>query len=232
MDSTALCLRWLDTEKLWFWLVKVCIRWKTQPEENGFRQLVCFQKKGRQISFNRTFTRASELWLLKFDAFLSVKCQYKLPSEKKKKFSCCPEEYWLHEECFCVSLPMPTKYYHYLYHSHYCPIPDSFCHLRQWNNHPWLFEEPRSFSSSAPWLTNDFAKSNTVSCRIKKRKGPEIESWPLSAISSVIFSILMSIMFMDYLAVFCSLALLVQSDRSLGATAPLIMSLWLMGLIV
>lgn len=87
MDSTALCLRWLDTEKLWFWLVKVCIRWKTQPEENGFRQLVCFQKKGRQISFDRTFTRASELWLLKFDAFLSVKCQYKLPVEKKKRNS-------------------------------------------------------------------------------------------------------------------------------------------------
>lgn len=50
-------------------------------------------------------------------------------------------------------------------------------------------------------------------------KGIEIESGPLAAVSSVIFSILMSIMFMDYLAVFCPLALLALSDQPLGAVA-------------
>ena len=32
-----------------------------------------------------------------------------------------------------------------------------------------LFEE-LGFSSSASWLTNDFVKRDTVSCRIKKKK--------------------------------------------------------------
>lgn len=78
--------------------------------------------------------------------------------------------------------------------------------------------EKLGFSSSALWLTNNFVKNDRVSCRIKKKK-IEIESWPLSAISSVIFSILMSIMFMDYLPVFCSVAQLALSDRPLAAMA-------------
>lgn len=78
--------------------------------------------------------------------------------------------------------------------------------------------EKLGFSSLALWLTNDFVKRDMVSHSKKKRI--EIESWPLSAVSSVIFSILMSIMFMDYLAVFCTLAQLALSDQPLGAVSP------------
>lgn len=143
-----------------------------------------FPKKG-EANFIRSHlhpcqrTLAVKVWCL-FVSEMSIQTAFK--KKKRKKFSRCPEEYWLHEERFCVSLPVPTKHYHYLYHSHYCPMPDSFCHLRHWNNRRWLFEKPRSFSSSAPWLTNDFVKSNTVSCRIKK-KG---RNWILASVGHLI----------------------------------------------
>lgn len=64
-------------------------------------------------------------------------------------------------------------WHHYLCHSHYRATPDSFCHLRHRNNCP----SPRFFrrrlpssSSSALWLTNDFASSDMVSCRNKRNR--------------------------------------------------------------
>lgn len=136
-----------------------------------------------------------------------------------KNCFCWSEVYSLHGECFVFPWRCPPSSI-IIYISHYCPTSDSLCHLRHWNNRPWL-----TFWEA--WLLLIGLMADKWLCKKrygllqdkKKKKRIEIESWPPSVISSVIFSILMSIKFMDYLAVFCSLAQLALSDRSLGAMA-------------
>lgn len=70
---------------------------------------------------------------------------------------------------FLCRCPQSGWWYHYVYGAHYCTASDSFCRLHHLEQPPLahlLDELP--FSSLALRLTNDFGKSDMVSCSKKK----------------------------------------------------------------
>lgn len=90
---------------------------------------------GWKANISSTTTHNNKNELLKCDA-LSMKIHYKLPLTTcvgQRNSHCMKSAVYFHNDTHQV-----LRYCHYLHYSHYCPLPDSFCHLCQWNNRPWL----------------------------------------------------------------------------------------------
>lgn len=149
-----------------------------------------------------------------------------------KNCFCWSEEYSLHGVCFVFPWRCPPSSI-IIYISHYCPTPDSLCHLRHWNNRPWL-----TFWEA--WLLLIGLMADKWLCKKRygllqdKKKKKKNRNWILASVSHLICHLFN----IDVHYVYGLFGCLLFSGPARPVWSvtrghgPLIMPFWLMGLIV